>query len=327
MPSSIDLESSTICQLKCRLCGLRKKIYYRGSVGAGFLKFEHFKEFINRNRFIKHIELSNNGEVFLNPELSKIIKYAYSEKVSLTAEYGVNFNTVSDEVLEALVKYKFEKISIAIDGASQETYSKYRIGGDFNRVIDNIRKLNTYKKKYESVYPKLWWQYVLMQSSEDVSEIKKAKDLAKELNMSIFFKLTYEKGYIPNNPDILIAETGLKYLNRETFTKNTKSLYANMCQSLWNKPYINWDGRLLGCCYVSQNDFGVNVFEIGIENALKSANYVYAKRLLSGKIAYKDYPIPSPTNGCKGQKRIPCLYCIRYKYIFENKSFINPKKL
>ena len=56
---------------------------------------------INSN--ILSIELSNWGEIFLNPELKEIIKYAYSKKIGLFADNGVNFNNVSDEVLECLI--------------------------------------------------------------------------------------------------------------------------------------------------------------------------------------------------------------------------------
>ena len=56
-------------------------------------------------------------------------------------------NNATDEMLEALVKYGFAHMRCSIDGASNESYSQYRIRGNFDRVISNIRKINEYKKQ------------------------------------------------------------------------------------------------------------------------------------------------------------------------------------
>ncbi len=49
-PKFIRLELSTVCQLNCRECYMRKGNY--GVVGKGYLKFEQFKQFIEENPLI-----------------------------------------------------------------------------------------------------------------------------------------------------------------------------------------------------------------------------------------------------------------------------------
>jgi len=119
---------------------------------------------------------------------------------------GVNLNTISDEVAEALVKFKFKHIQVSIDGASQEIYSQYRINGNFDTVIRNIQKINEYKLKYKSKYPELFWQYVLMEHNEN--DVINAKKIAKMLGMPISFKLTWDNGYIPKNVEMLKKKRG-----------------------------------------------------------------------------------------------------------------------
>lgn len=75
----------------------------------------------------------------MNPDLPQIIKYAFENNIRLTARNGINFNHVSDIVLEALVKYRFEFITLSIDGASQETYGIYRRNGNIEKVFSNIK--------------------------------------------------------------------------------------------------------------------------------------------------------------------------------------------
>jgi MoaA/NifB/PqqE/SkfB family radical SAM enzyme len=297
---TVRLEASTICQLKCRTCLFQGEHY--AVLGKGYLTFDNFKRFCESNRYVRKIELSNSGEIFLNPDLIHIIKYAFENGITLTADGGVNFNTVSDEVIEALVKYRFKLIRIALDGACQETYSQYRINGNFDKVIENIKRLNHYKNAYNSKLPTLYWQYVLMQHNEE--DVIPAKQMAKELDMTINFKVTWDVGYIPQQREMLTKETGLNFLSQEEIASNLskKSMVPNYCLGLWTTPQINWDGRLLGCCMVLNMDFGVNVFEVDLEKALNSTNYKYAKEMVQGKV-------PPPQN----TKNIPCCACWVYK--------------
>ncbi len=303
-----------------------------GGVGKGYLTFENFKKFVDNTPYIKLIDLANNGEIFLNPDLEKIIKYAKEKQVQLEARGGVNFNTVSEDIMELMVKYKFKHLTIAIDGASPETYEAYRVNGKFDKVIDNIKRLNAIKKKFHSRYPKLLWQYVIME--ENKHEIGLAKKFAKELNMRIKFKLDWNrkaKQALPlkedNKPESIInknnnsepipqknvkaenktinKEEKTKIYNRTDYEKKNKVPYkVSSCQQMVSSPQINWDGRLLGCCCNFKHDFGVNVFETGLENALKSDLYKKTMDILQGKI---------PDDGTT-----PCSNCRKYKFMKEN---------
>jgi len=102
----IRLETSSICQLRCVTCPTGLRLTKNRVVGWGYLKFDDFKKFVDENPKIKRIELSNWGEIFLNPELKDIIKYGYLKGISLTAGNGVNLNTISEEMIECIVKYQ-----------------------------------------------------------------------------------------------------------------------------------------------------------------------------------------------------------------------------
>ena len=65
------------------------------------MKFDDFKKLVDENPEVSHVELSNWGEMFLNPDIVKIMEYAYRKNVALTASNGVNLNTVKEPVLEA----------------------------------------------------------------------------------------------------------------------------------------------------------------------------------------------------------------------------------
>jgi MoaA/NifB/PqqE/SkfB family radical SAM enzyme len=298
---SIRLDATSRCQLKCPICATASGKIDKSIIGTGFLRIENFTQFIDRNPTINNVELSNWGELFLNPHLIKILKYAFNKGVSLTASNGVNLNNVKEKTLEALVKYKFKRMSISIDGATPEIYKIYRIGGDLNTVINNIKIINQYKKEYNSTFPQLGWQFVIFGHNEH--QIGLAKKMAKELNMSFNPKLNFSKNYSPiKNRDLITQETNLTALTRKEYVQKMKKKFGKTCEQLWLNPQVNWDGTLLGCCINKDVSFG-NVFKDDLEKCLKSERYQYTKKMLLDKK--------------KARVDIPCTTCNQYKNILK----------
>lgn len=309
LPKLIRIDACTLCQLNCPCCGRNDIVK---GCGLGYLSFENFKKIVDDNNFAQ-IELSNKGEIFLNPELLDIIKYAYDKNIMLTANTGVNMNYLSDQVAEALVKYQFRELMVSIDGATPETYSIYRRGGNFDQVISNIRKINYYKEKYNSDYPMMVYKFILFGHNEH--EIDKAKELASSLGMLPYFHLNWDPSYSPiKNIELVQKKTGI---NVESFMiddliKKYKTNSTNwfFCKELWLSPQINWDGKILGCCSEWESDFGGNAFKDGLLNALNNPKMIYAKNMLTGNA--------EPIEG------IPCTYCCHYKNLKKFNLTIKP---
>jgi MoaA/NifB/PqqE/SkfB family radical SAM enzyme len=303
------IDASTLCQLRCPGC---PNIDNKDAVyGSGFLKFSNFKKLIDDNNF-RAVSFSNMGEFFLSPDLFDILRYSHEKKLLVWAN-SANFNTVSDEVLEGLVKYKVRSLMCAIDGASQESYSQYRVKGDYETVISNIRKLNEYKKKYNSRFPVLAWQYVIFGHNEH--EIPIAKKLASELGMNFIPKLSWNPDFFPiKNADFIKEHTGLIATNRSDFFSETgKDYMRGVCNHIWNNPKINWDGRVLGCCWNSREDFGGNVFEDGYAKAINLEKITYARKMILGLVPPRE--------------DIPCYNCGQYKIMTGNNDFVSPEEI
>lgn len=289
-PSKIRLDLSTICQLKCKSCYMR--LGHDKIMGIGYLHFEDFKKIIDENPSIKNIEMSNSGEIFLNPDLVKIMEYAYKNNVKLKAYNGVNLNTISDEQIKALVDYEVEGIKVSIDGSSQESYEKYRVGGNFDEVINNIKKIQLYKKEKNSRFPNIIWQYIIMESTEDEEDILRAKKIAEEIDVRLRFKLTWDKDYIPKNPDKIKELTGLTVTTRDEYEEKYGIKYTTLvkCPHLFFQPTFNFNGDLLGCCSLSTETFGLNILKMPLEKICKEPNFVKAKASLCGLVEDNDTP-------------------------------------
>jgi len=310
LPTQIRLDVCNKCQLNCVQCYMRRyeEVIKKESGGFGYLPFEKFKQFCDENSSIKKIEISNNGEIFLNPDLDEILQYAYFKGIDLHVSNGVNLNTVSEKTLENLVKYQVKVLTVSIDGASPEIYAIYRRGGDFNTVINNCKIINKFKEKYRSVFPVLNYKFILFGHNEH--EIEAAKELAKKLNMNIQFALNYEVGYSPlKNVKKVMAQTGFKNFDGEIydlfekFKSHTSDWY--FCKDFFAQPQFNWNGDLLGCCMNFLRPFKSNLFKDGLMGALNGREFLYSKLMLTN---FEVEPIKSS----------PCSNCPCYKIMKDN---------
>ena len=314
-PYRVILDASTLCQLSCPTCPNATGEIHK-HIGHGYLRFTDFKQFVDRNPRMKHIELSNWGEIFLNPELEPIIQYGFEKKIHLSAVNGANINTLSDDIIEAMVKYKLRALTCSIDGASQETYSKYRIKGHFDAVLNNIRKINACKKKYGSTTPQLIWQFVAFGHNE--TEIPKARQMAHNLNMKFALKLSwddlYGKSFSPvQNKAIIRKESGLDVADRNEYEqKYGRNYLAKTCYQLWTAPRINYDGRLLGCSINYWGDYG-HVFSQRLKQGLSGERIRYARQMVLGRVEARD--------------DIPCTRCKLYRAMKEKKTWVKPSAL
>ena len=262
-----------------------------GTMKSGYMNFKNFKKFIDKNPYIRDIEVSNSGEAFMNPDLKKIIEYAYSKNMRITMNNGVNFNNASEELIETLVKCKVKKMCISLDGASQESYEKYRRNGNFDRVINNIKLINKYKKKYHSTEPELIWQFVIMNHNQH--EIEKARKMAEENDMTIDYHADWSEEFKPDDPEKVSRLVGYNILDKDT-------LGFIPCYQLFFEPQVNWDGRLLGCCFVYRDEWGKNVLKDNYLEAINSKEYREALINLLGE----NNKIDCPCSRCFAYERI-----------------------
>ncbi len=309
-PVSVRLEACTLCQLQCPLCPGAPEGKYKSIAGKGYLPAETFKTFVDNNPHIRRIELSSQGEVFLNPDLPKILEYAHAENIMTTINNGANLNHATDEALEALVKFKVPVVRCAIDGVTQATYAAYRVGGNLKNVLTNIQKINAYKEKHRSSKPLLIFQFIVFGHNEH--EMEQAMVLAKMLNMSFSFRLNRDPEFMPvKNRDRVKKLIG--YADRKEYHEEVRRSYIkDACLMLWKFPQINWDGKLLGCPCNKWGSYAENVFEDNLATCLNNEKMRYTRQMLMGDKPPRD--------------DIPCMGCAVYESIKKYDDWVTEKE-
>ena len=311
-PRRIRLEASSFCQLRCPSCPTTAGAAH-AAVGRGYLKPDDFRKLLDLNPRLERIELSNYGEIFLNPHLLQILEHAHDKGVAITMENGVNLNHVKDEVLEGLVKYQVRVLLCSIDGASSETYRTYRVRGDFDTVIRNIDKINVLKRRYRTELPRLIWQFVVFGHNEH--ELPLAREMADRLGMEFRPKLTWDTEFSPirDHAFVRMQTAGSATTRAEHERVYGEKYGAGICHQLWDDPQINWDGRILGCGRNFWGDFGGNAFSDGLSESINNEKMNYARDMLRGRMPPRD--------------DIPCSTCENYQAMRDRSRFIERSQM
>ena len=279
----IRVESCSLCQLRCTGCPSHAKKSRPFVLGKGYLTAANFARLLLSDRTIEKVDLVNFGEMLLNPELLDIVRVAKSAGVETTAWGGVNLNTAKEETLRGLVRLGFNSLSASIDGACQETYSQYRIGGDFGTVLKNLDIIVDEKRKLGTDRPALRWQMVVFGHNEH--EIATCRKMAEDRGMSFFPKMNHTPTMNPiRDAEAVMRETGWTAPDRPGFVRKEKKLYqGGACRQLFNQLQVNWDGRSFGCCvnyWKPMTD--KNAFEDGLPAIENGAELALARRIVTG---------------------------------------------
>jgi MoaA/NifB/PqqE/SkfB family radical SAM enzyme len=308
----IQIDASSHCQLACSSCPTADGSI-RPALGAGHLALGDFIGLLDRNPTIAEVELSNYGEMFLNPALAEIMRAAFERRVVLHADNGVNLNFAREEALEGLVRYRFRSLTVSIDGATQETYAQYRIKGDLNRVLGHIERINRLKREHRSGFPLLTWQFIVFGHNEH--EIAAARKMAADLGMGFRPKLSWDDDVSPirNRELVQIALRSPALTRAEYYAATGKEYMRGICHQLWKAPVLNWDGRVTGCCRNFWGDFGSNAFEQGLETSLASEKVHYAQDMLMGLR--------------ESRPDIPCTTCDLYRTMQRDRRWLTRQEV
>ncbi|MCF7911294.1 MAG: SPASM domain-containing protein [Candidatus Cloacimonetes bacterium] len=240
-PPVIMIEPANICNLRCPLCPSGNGTLKREK---GYMTLDTFRSIIDqvhKKSFL--VLLWNQGEPFLNKDILTMIRYASDHKMFTLLSTNGNIHPDTD----ALVNSGLDSLIISLDGATQETYNKYRINGKVADVLDLAKMIVASRRKLKENNPLLRWQFLVMKHNEH--ELKAIRQLAKDIqvdNLELKTVQIYEKEdverFLPLNP---------RY-RRYKISGNNFELKAgipNRCRRIWMNAVVNWNGEMAVCCF------------------------------------------------------------------------------
>ena len=129
---AVTFEIITRCNLRCPMCahGIPERYHKLNQT----MSLENFKKaWDNIKNYTGSVVLVGIGETFLHPHIYDIIEYMADTPVIIDTNGNVPLNI--DRILGSGV----DELVFRVDGIDQDTYSKYRVGGSFDKAVANIK--------------------------------------------------------------------------------------------------------------------------------------------------------------------------------------------
>jgi radical SAM protein with 4Fe4S-binding SPASM domain len=209
------------------------------------INFEKYKEVIDEvAKWLFKVRFYNWGEPLMHKDIYRMVAYATEKNVG--SEISTHLNVFKDKNVEELLESGLEKLIVSLDGTDEETYTTYRRGGDFKKVIENIALIMDAKKRRKKKYPVVELQMLAMRHNE--SQLGEMAVRAKELGVD-----AYRVGAVTINLknkqdwEWLPAD---ERLSRYFYHGKQDKIYSRRrkCEWLWRSAVINWDGTVSPCC-------------------------------------------------------------------------------
>jgi MoaA/NifB/PqqE/SkfB family radical SAM enzyme len=298
-PRHLILDLYNGCQLKCPICPQGSGKINRKPL---FIEANLFKNIINAlGPYLYTLTLTNWGEPLRHPETVSLIRFA--RKFPVYIGFSSHLQHLPEGIIDDLLTSGIDEIGCSIDGATAETYSQYRVGGDYESAMANMIKLVSRKRELGLANPKIRWQILITRHTEKEIDqiIEKARDIGVD---SLVF--------LPIYVDIAGMFTRSQHerfkRDREWLPENEELSwydYSNgnfkkapvFCQKLWDSLVVHPDGTISPCCAVidPHDDFGSFFDRRSFWKVWNNENFISARKIITGKSG--------------GRVRVVCAHC------------------
>jgi radical SAM protein with 4Fe4S-binding SPASM domain len=259
MPAHLQVEPSTRCNLHCALCpvssGLKRP--------QGFMDFELFTKSIDQTGdHVFTLLLWDWGEPFLNPSIFEMIDSA--RRKDLRVACSTNGHLFADpRMAERVVQSKLDTLIFAVDGVTQETYARYRQGGNLERVLSGIRNVVAQKQKLGVSGPLINFRFIVMRHNEH--EVPRLREVCRSLGVdALTLKTLNHRLHDPYWDDQRTGRVEDEMIPRESGYQRFRTVQPggqairrkhNPCKQFWNTPCLHWEGSVVPCTFDPEDRF------------------------------------------------------------------------
>lgn len=264
-PYFASYEPTNICNLSCEMCPSGKGMLKRP---RGIADIELYRKFILENRkTLTNIILHFQGEPLMCQQLGEMITFARQNRIYTM--FSTNGQLLAQNI-DLIRNARPDRIIVSLDGLSNETYTKYRVGGNMQNVFDGLEKLSQLPAKKR---PYIELQFLVFSYNEH--EIPKLKKLKKKYHID---KITLKSAQIYDNSQIDFLPKN-KNFSRYKISENgkfqLKKEIKNQCKRLIFGTVVCFDGRVVPCCFDKDADHELgNIASQSLQEIRNSKKYI-----------------------------------------------------
>jgi radical SAM protein with 4Fe4S-binding SPASM domain len=258
-PSTLMVEPTNVCNLRCPACPTGAGILNRPPRAMSFEEFKRILEqALDPPGYLRRVTLFNYGEPFLCKDLLRMVRAAADRGLeTFTSTNGQFFG--DEKVADEVIASGLTELLICLDGADQETISRYRKEANFDEILSGIRRVLAARKRARPggqagpASPIVELQFIVMRHNE--SQVERMRTIAADLGVDRFIVKTV--GISPGMPDFerLAEELLPADLSESRYERRADGSFALKgrprcgCEYVFSTLVVNSDGDVVPCCY------------------------------------------------------------------------------
>lgn len=147
-PPVFIIDTVSICNLRCSMC-VHKDMTRR----KDFMPWDLFTKIIDEiaeNRKDARVWMILYGDPFIRskqtPSIFDMIRYAKDKELTQLL-MNTNACLMDEDNIRKIIASGIDEMYVGIDAFSEKTHSENRVGGDYNKVVENVNNLLKIKKE------------------------------------------------------------------------------------------------------------------------------------------------------------------------------------
>ena len=308
LPIKLDIENVSRCNFRCVTCVVSD---WKNGKRAEDMSPSSFKRLIDEQLGLIEIKLQGIGEPLMQgDDLIEMINYARSKSIWVRITTNASLLHLGDRYAK-LVDADTNEIQISIDAADKDTFESIRKGSNFERVIDNVRLINSYAQKKGVERTKMW----TVVQRENAHQLNELVEFAAELGFTnqVFMlnPISWGLGFWEDRISELsvVDELDIDVLNglfekgralgvRVAFwvasEKYSTEKSGTRCPWPFERAFIGSDLRASPCCMIGNPD----VYEIGKNVQDGFTESWFSDEYEQFRSAHKDGKLPDICKNC-----------------------------
>ena len=209
LPSRLYIECTAACNISCAQACCAPETGITRTRQAGMLDFDLFKRVVDEaGPALGRVDFFNYGEAFLHKravEMCEYIKASFPHIYLYTSTNGLAF---TEEQVRRLIRSGIDEVTFSIDGATPQSYAKYRQRGDFDKAIRSLRAAVHEKHTLGRDVPFINWRYILFTHNDSDDEMNLARSMAADIGVDrLTWELTdhpedlFSRRFVPGKPE------------------------------------------------------------------------------------------------------------------------------
>jgi hypothetical protein len=210
LPSRLYLECTAACNISCASACCAPETGITRTRHAGMLDFELFRRVVDETGpSLVRIDFFNYGEAFLHKRAIEMCEYIKSRFPQIYLYTSTNGLALTPDQARRLVHSGIDEVTFSIDGATPDSYVRYRRRGRFDVAIATLQAMADEKRQAGRDLPFLNWRYILFKWNDTDREMDLARRLAAEVGVDrLCWEVTdhpeeaYSRRFVPGSADL-----------------------------------------------------------------------------------------------------------------------------